>query len=282
MELFEEIAQLVKEELGISDIVKAVTNDIMATIIKDKKRKPLFKNKRSGVIKDFNLFGKSTTIVYDIYFVKDKSEIDSLGLFNLGSHNGTTNTLKTTLIFVRNENRYIDLEGTLQHEVEHAYQESRSGKPLLTPKNAGIYIKANGLMTSSDQYEKLVGWTLYLANRFEKDGKMNGLYKEIMDNWGKTPIDAVKETNTYRNISAIKSYVNDETSTVKEKIEDVCQKNFNRHYKWWWNIASKVVSAYTNKIGKIIAKVEKDREGDLIDHNGLIAPLKKVNKENES
>lgn len=275
MELFEEITQLVKEELGISDTVKAVTNDIMAAIMKDKKGKPLFKNKRSGVIKDFDLFGKSTRIDYDVYFVKDKSEIDSLGLSSLGLYNGTINTLKTTLVYVRNENRYIDLDGTLQHEVEHAYQESRSGKPLVSPKSADIYIKADRLLASSDQYEKLVGWTLYLANRFEKDGKMNGLYKEIMDNWGKTPIDVVKETNIYRNISAINGYVNDEDSTVKGKIEDVCQKNFNRHYKWWRNIASKVVSAYTNKIGKIIAKAEKDREGDLIDHNGLIVPLKK-------
>ncbi len=54
------------------------------------------------------------------------------------------------------------------------------------------------------------------------------------------------------------------------QLKNACQKNFNRHYNWWVNIAKKVVSAYTNKIGKIIAKAEKDMEGDLIDHNGLI------------
>ena len=58
MELFEEIAQLVKEELGISDTVKATTNAILSAILKDKKTKPLFKNKRSGVVKDFDLFRK--------------------------------------------------------------------------------------------------------------------------------------------------------------------------------------------------------------------------------
>ena len=131
-------------------------------------------------------FGKKTDILYDIYFVRDKSEIDSLGLTNLGAYNGYSNILKTTLIFVRSEKRYIDLDGTLQHEVEHAYQRSRSGKPLITPKSADIYIKAESLMESNDMYEKVVGWTLYLANKFEKDGKINGLYKMITDNWEKT------------------------------------------------------------------------------------------------
>ena len=219
MELFEEITQLVKEELGISETVKDVTNSIMSAIIKAKNGKPLFKNKISGTIKDFGLFGKSTTIEYDIYYVRDRSEINSLGLFNLGSHNNKTNTLKTTLVFVRNENRYIDLDGTLQHEVEHAYQESRSGKPLITPKNSNVYVKADRLMQSSNRYEKLVGWTLYLANRFEKDGKMNGLYKEIMDNWGKAPIDVVKESNIYQNISAIKSWIDAMPTDAKEEIE---------------------------------------------------------------
>ena len=274
MELFEEIVQLVKEELGISEIVKNTTNNIMSVTLKDKKGKPLFKNKRSGIIENFNLFGKSTRIEYDVYFVRDKSEINSLGLFNLGSYNGKTNTLKVTLVFVRNENRYTDLEGTLQHEVEHAYQESRSGKSLITPKNTDTYIKANRLMQSNDDYEKLVGCTLYLANKFEKDGKINGLYKEIMDNWGKAPIDVVKETAIYKNISAIKQYIDNEIPSIEGEIENVCQKNFNRHYNWWKNIAKKTVSAYTNKIGKIIAKAEKDREGDLIDYNGLITPPK--------
>lgn len=270
MELFEKISQLVKEELGISETVKDITNGIMSAIIKDKKRKPLFKNKISGVIKDFDLFGVKTEILYDVYFVKDKSEIDSLGLSNLGAHNSTTKTLRTTVVFLRDENRYIDLGGTLQHEVEHAYQESRSGKPLLTSKNTDIYVKANRMMRTGDLYERLVGWTLYLANRFEKDGKMNGLYSEIMDNWGKAPIDVVKETNIYQNISAIKKFIEDKSPACKKGIENACQKNFNRHYNWWRNMAKKVVSAYTNKIGKIIAKAEKDMEADLIDHNGLI------------
>ena len=267
MELFEEIARLVKEELGISDTVTMTVKDIMSAIMKNKKGKPLFKNKRTGLVKDFDLFGKKTDILYDIYFIRDKSEIDSLGLTDLGSYNDYSNVLKTTLVFVRDENRYIDLDGTLQHEVEHAYQISRSGKPLITPKSADIYVKAERLMDSYDMFEKVVGWTLYLANKFEKDGKMNGLYQTIMDNWGKAPLDVVKETHIYQTVSTIKTYIDYEEG--KERIESICQKNFNRHYNWWNNLAKKMVSAYMNKIGKIVAKVEKDREGELIDHRGL-------------
>lgn len=279
MELFEDIAQLVKEELGVSDTVKSVTDSIQYAILKDKKGKPLFKNKRSGVINNFDLFGKSTKILYDIYYVKDRSEIDALNLVTLGSHDSRTDTLKTTLIYVQNENRYIDLDGTLQHEIEHAYQESRSGNSLLTRKNTGMYTIANKLVGSDDMYEKLVGWTVYLANRFEKDGKMNGLYKHITDNWGKSPIEALKETVLYSNLSTIKRLLVYHTAGDMAKIEDVCQNNFKKHYKWWENTAKKVVSAYTKKIGKIIAKVEKDRQAELIDHNSLIMPKETDNKE---
>lgn len=274
MELFEEIVQLVKEELGVSDRVKAVTNDIKSLILKNKKGKPLFGNKRTGIIKDFDLFGKKTEIQYTVYYVNDESEIENLNLAILGSFNGKTNILKVILIYVRNKNKYIDPDGTLQHEVEHAFQESMGGKGLVTPKSANFYIKANTLASSNNIYMRLVGITLYLANKFEKDGKMNGLYQYIMDNWEKAPIDAVKETNIYKNISAIKEFLDNEDANAHAEIEDVCQKNFNRHYNWWKNMAKKVVSAYTNKIGKIIAKVEKDRQTDLIDHTDTIIPPK--------
>ena len=56
MKLFEEIMQLVKEELGISDTVKRITNDIMSVILKDKKGKPLFKNKMSKQMKTIAIF----------------------------------------------------------------------------------------------------------------------------------------------------------------------------------------------------------------------------------
>lgn len=276
MELFEQIVEIVNEELGISNVVKSTTDSIMSAILKDKKGKPLFKNKRSGVIKRFKLFNKVINIEYDIYFVNDKSEIDQLGIQIAGYYNDEKKTLKTTLIYIKNENKYLDFDGTLQHEVEHAYQTYKSGKPLISPKNVTVYAKANSMTNSSDDLVRVVGYTLYYANKFEIDGKINGLYKHILDNWSKPPIEVVKETTLYHNLSTIKYFATANDDKIKNKIDYICQAWFGRHYNWWKNIAMKMVSAYMSKIGKVVAKVEKDNAGNLIDDQRLIIPPQKI------
>ena len=275
MELFEEIVMAVNEELGISDVVTNTTNEIISLISKDGKKKPLFKNKKNGEIKGFNLFGKKILIKYALYFVDSIDDIKKLKIAWSGSYNDTTRTLETTVVYCKKENKYIDYVGSTQHEVEHAYQTSKTRKSLVSKNSTGkMYMKAKSLMRTNEYAKQVVGYTIYYACKFEKDAYENSVYKMISDNWEKDPIEILKGTTIYQNLKIISNQANMVSPGWEQTIENICVKEFGRHFKWWQNLAKKTVSGYMRKFGKMIAKVEKDRGADrLTGPNSVITEM---------
>ena len=196
-----------------------------------------------------------------------------LRLFRSGFFNEGRKRLNTTIVYVKNENRYYDYDGTAQHEIEHAYQTKLSGQSLLRPKNIGMYLKADKLQKENDAISQIVGYTVYYANKFEVDGKINGLYRLIKENWEDDPMEIIKTTALYYNLKVIKEHAEKGDWMFKMGIEKVCMDNFGKHYKWWKNMALSTTSFYARKIGKMLAKIQKEREEELSDPNGRITPL---------
>ena len=279
MRLDENLIRLVNEELGISELVKTETQNLIDKIVSDSNKMTF--QVFSGKFKT-TLFGKIIDVIYQIKIVNNENELKLLKIPKAGSFSEDTNVLKTTIVYLANKSCYIDFNGTTEHEVKHLFQAVKSGnKFLVKGKTQEIYNTALKLTDMDDYYEQVVGWTIYYACKFEKDAFMSGLYRNITDNWSEKPIEIVKQTNLYKNLEIISDEAEKETPTSIQRIEDVCEKYFGKHYKWWKNTAKGTVSAYLTKIGKVLAKVEKDRSGELTTPDKKITGYPKFNKEDK-
>ena len=279
MKLCEDIIRLVNEELGISELVKEETQNLIDKIVSDSNKMSF--QMFSGKFKT-SLFGNQIDVIYQIKIANDRNELKTLKIPNAGSFSEDDNVLRTTIVYLASKQQYLDFNGVTEHEVKHVFQLSKGrNKFLVKNKTKTMYNMALKLTDMDDYYEQVVGWTIYYACKFEKDAFMSGLYRKIMDNWSENPIDIVKGTNLYKNLEIISDEAQRETPTSLQKIEDVCERYFGKHYKWWKNTANGTVSAYMSKIGKVLAKVEKDRAGELTTPDKKITGYPKFNKEKE-
>ena len=255
--LITEIKKSINEELGISKIVTNETNSLISTIINDSKKQPKQNNMKNGLF-DTMVFGVPISVQYQIFYVNSYQDIKTLNIVNPGTLTDD-NFIVTTLCYIKDQNKYIDYDGSTQHELQHLYQELMSGKDLLeNPKIKNIYTTAIKLAKSTNAFEKFVGFTIYYGSKFEKDAFMNEIYKQVMDNWQINPFETIKKTVVYRNINTIKNVIDNLTEYQKAKLQETIQFYFNKNLNWFITIANKIVKTYTNKIGKIIIKAQND------------------------
>ena len=265
MELIEEIKSVVNEELGISDLVTKTTESLISQIVNHQKQLPYTLKSKEGFFAT-KLFGKEITIMYTVYFLDDEEEYNALDLFNPATLSNDLKKLRTTICYVKSLNKYVDYAGSTQHEIEHLYQAIKSKNfPNLKPKTSEIYDTAMHLIGSSDWYKQVVGYVIYYNNKFEKNAFGNEIYRSLVDNPHKKPLDIVKESSVYININVIQQVLNNLTPFRMQYFENVLSHYFNKHFNWWLNMAKKVVKNYMITIGKAIAKYEKD----IHDENAL-------------
>ena len=262
MELLKEIKRLVKEELGISDEVKEHVSKIFKDIITDAKIRG--KNEKPNVKTGqfvYRIDDVSICVKYKVMYLNDMSEFDTTEYVASSDFlNRKYLNLVTTLVYDRSQNKYIDFDGTLQHEFEHIYQQMKSGKPLTVRRTSNeIYEQACELIHDGNtNLERVVGYAVYYNCKFEKDAYANDMYKNIMDNELDDPYTIVKNSLTYRNVNAIKHVVLDKDNS--EKIAPIVKNVFGKTYNWFHRIATHMVKEYNKKIGKALTKAIKDIE----------------------
>ena len=266
--LLTEIKEKLYEELGVADIVSTTSSNLLSEIIKHSKTVPLaIPSEKNGIQRfkhgEFNYLFENNTInvFYDLYYVFTYDDI----VYSIPSNRGTSNKisnnvykLKVTIVYVLDINKYIDVNGNIQHELEHIYQMIKSGTSLLSKSDSlTLYKIADILKGFSDIYSKIVGTVVYYACKFEKDAFANAIYRQIMDNPNVNPYETLKSTITYQNINVIKQHVLD-SEIYKDKYTNIVKTYFGKNYQWFYNLTNKVVKTYINKIGKVYAKAYND------------------------
>ena len=181
---------LLKEELGISDVVKGLTNQVLETILSDMKAHveqfvnfdiniKLFKNSIT-----LFLFDRAITITYIVYrflnkqtFDRDKTTFKSEATFNADSLEITL-----TLIDVCGSLELNSLKRSLQHELAHLYDSVKRGGGLLSDKWQQFY---NSVIKKRDTTEKQevydLAWCLYLSFKPEIMAYANGFYQQMVN-----------------------------------------------------------------------------------------------------
>lgn len=281
MNLFEQIVMAVNEELGISSLVITTAKNIVSMIAKDASKNGSLTGQKTGKINGVNIFGETIEICYTIYCVTSENAKLVRPKWT-GGYNSELKRLTTSVLYLTDKNEFIDLDGTTQHELEHMYQTSLSGKSLINRAGTRkIYVAAKKLMNSGDYFEQIVGYSVYYANKFEQNAYANTIYRMLMDNGVLNPMDYIKETGMYKNIKIIEEQLGRDTKYFVQSVENICVSNFGRHYNWWKNLTKKMISSFLTQIGKAIAKYEKDREGELVDPNVVISELPQFTKEED-
>ena len=189
--IISEIRQRINEELSINNEVRQASFKLIETINEHMKSVPkqYFANingtsYRIGDLKE-TILNTTINIHYRLVNFKDKHfyemAIDKLPSFP-NSYNKKTNTLSLDIISISgniDQNTYVD---TIQHEIEHMFQENKRDKPF---NEDALYKMAMFLKTNfiDDKVAYRIGDLLYFTRQCENDAYVNGLYSLLVDNY---------------------------------------------------------------------------------------------------
>ena len=254
--------QIVNEELGISQEVFQISKDVYDKICSDIKTRDSEKidicNIKRGVVK-CSLKDVEFDINYTYRNFLDKNllkHIDKSGL----SEGGTVFLNKNFIIC--NINLYgiggsineEDAMDTIQHEIEHIYQQIMSNKRI--PGDDDRYAKMRTDLESNNEVRKTVGRLVYLCYKSEQDAFINGTYAWCMTN------DSTTEPYSYRNIKncpAGKLYLEmkDLYEVVFNNME--MEKIITTEYGLNNEKVMFSIKDFGRKLGKVLVKVNKDK-----------------------
>ena len=278
-----EIKEVVKEELGVSDEVKKHVEGIFRDIIMDAKLNGVNEKPNIKTGEFFYQVGKTMVkVIYKVIYLNNMNELDQDDyVANTDFLSPKSFELTTTLIYDRSQNKYVDFDGSLQHEFEHLYQEMRAGKPfLIKDKSRDIYEKAIELtMTATKKSEKIVGYAVYYNSKFEQDAYANDIYKMMMDNRCDNPYSVLKNSDTYRNVNYIKGVVLDKDNSAI--FGPIVEKHFGKTYNWFYRLTKHMVGEFKKRVGKAYVKALKDieeqnKENNTTDGGRLSAKIGKI------
>lgn len=254
--------QLVNEELGISNEVFNISKEIFNNICSDIKTRESVKLDlcyiKNGVVKS-SLKDVEFKVNYVYRNFLDKKIIEHIDKDSLS--NGGTVFLNKKFI-ICNINLYgisgsineEDAMDTIQHEIEHIYQQIMSNKRI--PEDDFRYAKMRTDLESNDNIRNTIGRLVYLCYKSEQDAFINGTYAWCMTN------DALTEPYSYRNIKNCPSgklYLE-----MKElynivfndaKMTELIETEYNlTNEKILYSIKN-----FGKKLGKVLVKVNKDK-----------------------
>lgn len=264
--LINEVKKVVTEELGVSNAVSDMTKEVIRKIVENCKgvRKRYDGSAINGRVL-IDLWGTKYLVGYNLFCVADENDIKGLDADMFEAWSDTTKfEMVIPLFYIKNKNKYLDYDGSIQHEVLHVYQSTKT-TALLKRTSKEIYQKAVAMINSDNGVESIVGFVLYYNNKFEQDAFANEFYRKLKEQNVLNPLDFLKTTTIYQNITVIKELVID-TDQYSRLLSKVVKDNFGKGYFWFLNMAKSVYSTYITKLGKVIAKYEKERhpQGKLV------------------
>lgn len=258
----EQIKEIIKEELGIASEVSKVSNEIYEQIIEDISKQT---SEKTDIC--FITSGSITTALNNVkVFVNytyrnfiDKNFLEDIDIDMLTDGSSVFKSQKFVLCII---NLYgvsgtinkMEALNTIQHEVEHIYQEIKSNKRI--PGNDNLYNKMRYDLEYGDINHKKVGKIFYLCLKSEQEAFINGTYAWCMCNDFKSP------PYTYQEF--IKSPVGklynelvelyDELVTNKEMI-NILQNDYHLSIEK----IEKKIQKFLKRIGKVLIKVNNDK-----------------------
>lgn len=264
-QLILELNKVIAEELGISRIVWTVSNKIYSLIEKSfRENYPTQKEEKSDGVwmirNDFEYYfpnvEKEITIRYEIVNFKNAQHMDlyatscdirndgySMAQFfkNIDKRKkgvlgfGTIAVYGVAISGTIQKNALMD---TIQHEVEHLYQQIMMGKEF---GDEGIGVITNSL-SSKNKFVKTVALFLYMSLKSEQEGFANGLYAYCHENFTAFP-EKYKESPAYEMLQNLDKGL----ELFKENIGSKGLKDALNEF-WQFNLTAKNIIPFCEKV----------------------------------
>lgn len=262
--LTKHIKDVLQEERGISEDVKAIVTQIVNTITSNKEtiwKSPNYKTSVQYNDKEircyFNIFKCKTPKEKEELLRNDISATDSASLYR---YEGLIIEVYSNIIFVSGKIDYSHLYDNLYHEISHIFQQECTKQEY---PNSEIYAKASSDIHSTNTIDRTLAEIIYLSNPVEQDAYVNGMYGELMEKIknGKLPIDK-KELSAYRELIRLyKAYQGlTENKTNPEMLSklSVYKAQYGWGYKKFKNRCETAIKEFERKIARTMDKAQKD------------------------
>lgn len=257
-----ELKEIIKEELGIYKSIFDKTIEVYNAIVQDLPNRGKKHNEngefivQKGSIRT-ELDGHSFSVYYTYRNFKNRDVVDVYGEANLtmgsSSYIGRYRAIcNIDLYGVSGTIRKEKAVETIQHELEHIFQEFRADASI---PNGDFYAKMRNDLESNDENRRKIGRLIYGCLKSEQEGYINGLYSYCMVD------DFITPPYNYSNIvdsDAGKLYV-EISDILKELRNDINLQNILKEYGWSIKKVETHIINFIHRIGRVLIKVNNDK-----------------------
>lgn len=271
---YNDVCNMIVEELGVHDEVTKISFDIMEKLKEDlKKRQKCYYSDIPGAShKDgrFNFEALGKTIVIDYTFINYRDETYKKRYSNLipnKKKNAFTRSNLVLSLTVEAVSGYIDIytyADTIQHEIQHFFQEDKIGYSFGSTTWYKIATKCKQRPSGSLTY--MIGDIIYLSLQCEEEAFTNGLYASLVYNYkhkNKPTIEVLDNSPIYNALLKMRKEVdillqNKEDETLRKTLSTIKKITNGTTFNGIINMAKRAEKEIIRRIGKIIVKAQKD------------------------
>ena len=263
MELTEErIKEIIKEELGIAAEVSEVSNEIYTQIVDDISKQESEKTDicfitSGSITSNINNIRVFVNYTYRNFFDKEFLENIDIDMITAGSSMFKSQKFILCIVDLYGISGTInkmEALNTIQHEVEHIYQEIKSNKRI--PGNDNLYNKMRSDLEYGDINHQKVGKIFYLCLKSEQEAFINGIYAWCMCDNFRTPPYTYKEIIN----SPVGKLYNELVELYDELVENKEMINIlENEYHLTIGKIEKNIQEFLKRIGRVLIKVNNDK-----------------------
>jgi hypothetical protein len=267
-----DVCKIITEELGINDKVAEVSLDIMKEISKDISMQPkqYFTNIPGASFKDglitYQAFGKKITVKYRYINYRDKSYFDKYDA-NIrqmpNDFNYATKTLRLTIKSISGNIDIYTFADTIQHELEHYFQETKINHSLADSNWYKIALKCKNRPRQSLTY--MLGDIMYITTKCEEEAFTNGLYAALVYNYKNDNIptyEILDNSPVYNALLTLRKekeiILNNKDDISLNKTLSTIKKATGKDFNYIISKVEKGEKELVRRIGRVIVKAQKD------------------------
>jgi len=261
--LTEEIKKIIEEELSINDDVARFSNEFYNEIISKLnnaeiiEKNNLLIKKKISIVSYIDKIKVVSSVIYRNFLSKDFKEKYNLSYITDGGSIFINKGLAMMFINIYAINGTVDKPKsmeTIQHEVEHIFQQEKMGHEF--GDSNGLYEKIKTDLESKSENKQKLAKLLYLCIKSEQEGFSNGLYAYMMDKQEPYNDDLLTSSETWNLYLTAKENFNE--LKINDGLKEVFTEYFNL-YGITMPYIEKQLNNFLHRIGRTIIKVKKDK-----------------------
>jgi hypothetical protein len=259
---------LINERLSVSDSVIEITDEIYDLLINKLRTSKLFIEKeknvlfKKGILTYYAIKGRTDSIPninikYIVYYfdnIEDYNIAVKYNVINTNCYSDIKNNTIGLYLVMINNHPYIDFKSSIQHEVNHFYQNSMG-----QVKNEDFYEKVVKLTKSTNIKERNIALALYYTFTTEQDAFISQYYAYLKSNniSQQKAKEFFQDKNCpYYNFDCLFDYIID----IYDEIDDIkLQKSFGITKERLYSILDNADKRFTVKLSKAVNRYIQER-----------------------